>query len=118
VVRGSTLLLVALRCAQDSSAPYAPVYAEMMENVLGRLLDDLERDFLGGRRRGKAQPAPDGDEAGADLRHLCNALSSDGRDTSSEGEWERLGSLVKRADMALEALAREHGHNAQPVLPR
>jgi Ion channel len=117
VVRGSTLLLVALRCAQDSSAPYAPVYAEMMENVVDRLLGDLERDFLGGRRRGKARPEPDGDEAGADLRQMCHAVSSNGRETTTEAEWERLGSLVRRADMVLEALAREHGHDARPVLP-
>jgi Ion channel len=116
VVRGSTLLLVALRCAPDSSAEYAPVYGEMIENVVARLLGDLERDFLGGRRRGKAQPDPDGDEAGADLHQMCNALSSYGPETSSEGEWERLGSLVRRADMVLKALAREHGHVGRPVL--
>jgi hypothetical protein len=117
VVRGSTLLLIALRCAPESSADYASVYAEMIENVVARLLGDLERDFLGGRRRGKPQPDPPGDKAGADLRQLCTALAPRDRGTSSEGEWERLGSLVRRADMVLEALAREHGHDAQRVLP-
>ncbi len=117
VVRGSTLLLVALRCAPDSSVEYAPVYAEMMEKLLARLLDDLERDFLGGRRRGEARPDPPGDEAGASLRQLCTSLASDGQEAKPEGGWERLGSLVTRADMVLEALAREHGHDAQRVLP-
>ncbi len=117
VVRGSTLLLVALRCTPARSVEYAPVYGEMMENLVSHLLDDLERDFLGGRRRGKAQPDPPGEEAGVRLRQLCGALPSKVRETSFEGEWERLGSLVRRADMVLEALAREHGHDAQRVLP-
>ncbi len=117
VVRGSTLLLIALRCAPAHSLDYTPVYAEMMENVVGRLLDDLESDFLGGRRRGQAPPDPPGDEAGVRLRQMCSALCADGRETNFEGDWERLGSLVTRADLVLEALAREHGHGAQPVLP-
>ncbi|MDP9070254.1 MAG: potassium channel family protein [Actinomycetota bacterium] len=117
VVRGSTLLLIALRCAPESSMDYASVYADMMENVIARLLGDLERDFLGGRRRGKPQPDPPGGNAGADLRQLCTALAPGGPETSSEGEWDRLGSLVRRADMVLEALAREHGHDARRVLP-
>ncbi|MDQ3641715.1 MAG: potassium channel family protein [Actinomycetota bacterium] len=117
VVRGSTVLLIALRCAPGKSAQYAPAYAEMMENILTRLLGDLERDFLGGRRRGSAQPDPPGDEVGARLRETCSALAAEGGATNSEGGWERLGSLVTRADMVLEALAREHGLDPQRVLP-
>jgi Ion channel len=117
VVRGSTLLLIALRCAPGESAQYAPAYAEMMEKIVTRLLGDLERDFLGGHRGGGAQPDPPGDEVGARLREICSALASKGGATTSEEGWERLGSLVTRADMVLGALAREHGHDAQRVLP-
>ncbi len=117
VVRGSSMLLVALRCAPVSSVEYASVYAEMLEHTVARLLDDLERDFLGGRRRGESKPEPPGDEARGGLRRLCATLSTNQQVADPEEGWEQLGSLVIRADMALEALAREHGHAARRVLP-
>ncbi|MDQ4105126.1 MAG: potassium channel family protein [Actinomycetota bacterium] len=117
VVRGSSLLLVALR-SMGNSLEYAPVYAEMLEHTLARLLGDLERDFLGGRRRGDAPPQPPGAEARDALRRLCATIPSGDWESDSADGWDRLGSLLGRADRALEALAREHGHGAQRVLPK
>ncbi len=75
VVRGSSLLLVALSCAPTSRVEYASVYADMVEQVVARLLDDFERDFLGGRRRGDAPPRPAAEEAGDALRRLCATIT-------------------------------------------
>ena len=116
VVRGSSYLLVALHCAPDS-VEYASVYAEMFENTLARLLDDLQQDFLGGRRGDDAPAEPAGDEARCRLRRLCDSLSSTGGEGHSPERWERVESLLVRADAALDGLAREHGHDPQHVLP-
>jgi len=117
VVRGSSLLLVALVCTPTGSVEYASVYAEMLEHVVARLLDDLERDFLGGRRRGDAQPRPPADEARVTLRQLCASAIPTDQASDAEERLDRVGSLLVRADMVLEALAREHGHEARRVLP-
>ncbi len=118
VVRGSSLLLVALSCGATSSVEYAPVYADMVEQVLARLLDDLERDFLGGRRRGDAPPRPAAGEARYALRRLCASVDPTDQESGVEDRLDRLASLLVRADMVLEGLAREHGHEAQRMLPQ
>jgi hypothetical protein len=117
VVRGSSLLLVALRCA-PASVEYASVFAEMFEHVVARLLDDLERDFLGGRRRRGEQPEPPPKQALAGVRQLCAMLGATSEDKDEIAELDRLGSLLLRADMALEALSREHGHDHEPIVPK
>ncbi len=115
VVRGSAMLLVALHCAPREEVKFASVYGEMLEHIVARLLDDLERDFLGGRGR-RGQPDPPGDEAGARLAELCATLHPGEQERDRDGERARLGSLLARVDMVLEALAKEHGHDAQGVL--
>ncbi len=116
VVRGSSMLLVALHCAPPTEVKFASVYAEMLEHVITRLLDDLEKDFLGGRRGGSARPEPAGDEAGARLAELCAILDAGDQERDRDGERARLGSLLARVDVVLEALATEHGHDVQGVL--
>ncbi|HSH59586.1 MAG TPA: potassium channel family protein [Acidimicrobiales bacterium] len=118
MVRGSSLLLVALTCAPSSNVEYASVYAEMLEHVVARLLEDLERDFLGGRRRGDGPARPSAEEARDGLRRLCASDAPSDQDIDAEERWDRLASLLVRADMVLEALGREHGHDARRVLPR
>lgn len=117
VVRGSSLLVASLHCL-GSSVDYAPVYRGMLEKILSRLLDDLERDFLGGWR-GPSRSDDDA-EAGnpADrLAELCATMCPDQEEGGSTEERERLASLLARADMVLLGLAREHGHDARGVLP-
>lgn len=118
MVRGSSVLLIALSCTPTSSVEHAPVYAEMLEHVVARLLDDLERDFLGGRRRGSAPPRPPAEEARDALNQLCATVAPTDQESDAEERLDRLASLLVRAEMALEALAREHGHRPQPVLPQ
>ena len=118
VLRGSSLLLVALHCAPAAEVGFASLYAEELEQVIARLLGDLERDFVGGRRGRNAQPELDGEEATARLEEVCADLHGNGAQSDREGRRERLGTLLARVDMMLEALAREHGHDAQAVLPK
>ena len=118
VLRGSSLLLVALHCTPDAEVSYAPLYAEELEHVVARLLGDLERDFVGGRRGKNAQPEPDVEEASARLSDVCATLHGNGNERDREARRERLGTLLARVDMMLEALAREHGHDARGVLPK
>jgi hypothetical protein len=51
------------------------------------------------------------------VRQLCATLSPAGELKDQVADLDQLGSLLLRADMALEALAREHGHDPQPILP-
>jgi hypothetical protein len=107
LVRGGALLLVALRCANPGAVPHAPTYAEVFELILARLLDDLERDFVGGRRRG---PNGDRDEPEHDVRALCASVDPQ---FASHSQLERDGELRKllsRAEAVLAGVSQEHGH--------
>ena len=127
VLRGSSLLLVAQHCASTDELGFVPLYAEKLEHAVARLLDDLERDFIGGRRGRKSQPEPAEEEPSARLSELCATLQAGRQDGGrqdggrqgggQEGVSERLGTLLARVDVVLEALAREHGHEAHGVLP-
>jgi hypothetical protein len=118
LVRGSALLLVALRCGPSGEEGHAPLYADALERSLTRLLEDLERDFLGWRRGSGPDVAPAGD-AGDRLATLCRALGGDdGQEGSQEAVAEELGELLARADAGLAAVAHEHGHDPKPILPK
>ncbi len=117
VLRGSALLLVALHCAPDDEVGFAAVYGETLEHVVARLLDDLERDFVGGRRPKGGRPELSEEEASAHLEELCSSLRAGGGNDRCRNAHQRLGPLLARVDMVLDALAKEHGHGVQPVLP-
>ena len=113
MVRGSALLVVALRCGPSSEVGPAAVYADALESTLVRLLDDLERDFVGGRRRGGADR-----DARTDLDQrlatLCQKLSEG---EAAEEPPAGLADLLTRSDAVLAAVAHEHGHDPKPILP-
>ncbi|MDQ4070152.1 MAG: potassium channel family protein [Actinomycetota bacterium] len=117
VVRGSALLLVALRC-ESKAVRHAGLYADVLRQVLVRLLDDLERDFVGGRRRNiEPQGVVEEDEE-ARMTALLGRLGAS-EDGQGEGDPARaeLGALLARAERVMEAVAEEHGHQARPLLP-
>jgi hypothetical protein len=110
LVRGSTLLLVAFRCGPSDDVEHASVFADALENAIVRLLDDLERDFVGGRRRDPGlPPAGDTDER---LRALCGRLRANDAETVPDG----LADLLARAEAMLAAIAHEHRHDPAPIL--
>ncbi|MDP8993170.1 MAG: hypothetical protein M3N31_09000 [Actinomycetota bacterium] len=76
MLQGSSLLLVALHCASTDELGFVPLYAEKLEHVVARLIDDLERDFIGGRRGRKSQHEPAEEEPGARLSELCATLEA------------------------------------------
>jgi hypothetical protein len=108
LVRGGALLLVALRCANPGAVAHAPTYADVFELILGRLLDDLERDFVGGRRLGG--PSEDGDEGELDVSALCASVDPHFAGRSHVERAGELDSLLNRAEAVLRAVAEEHGH--------
>ena len=114
LVRGSALLLVALRCGPSAEVGHAAVYAEALEGTIVRLLDDLERDFLGGRRRGGADRGAPTDVEER-LGDLCQKLSEG--EAASGDVPEGLAELLRRSDSVLAAVAHEHGHDPTPILP-
>lgn len=116
VIRGSFLLLMAAHCAPTEEAGFAALYAEKLEHVVARLLDDLERDFVGGRRGRRAHPEPAEEETSDRLSELCARYG--GAETDGQRPPERLGPLLERVDLMLDALAKEHGHDARGVLSR
>ncbi len=113
LVRGGALLLVALRCADPVAVPHARTYADVFELILGRLLGDLERDFVGGRRRGG--PSADREEPERDVRALCSSVDPEFASTSHIERAAELRWLLGRAEAVLAGVAEEHGHPATPL---
>jgi hypothetical protein len=116
LVRGGAVLLVALRCADPNVVPHAPMYGDVMEAILDRLLGDLERDFVGGRRR-QSGPHAEDDTHEYDLAALCASVDAQ---FAGRGELERsaeLASFLARTEAVLVAVADEHGHHAEPLFP-
>ena len=108
-VRGGALLLVALRSASPDEVRHAAVYAVVFERILGRLLDDLECDFLGGRHTGADRGDDRSERDVARLDAICGVLVA--RGCLDAG----LGALLVRVESVLEGLAEEHGHAARPL---
>jgi Ion channel len=114
-LRGSALLLVALHCAPPNDVGHARVYADVLERIVGRLLDDLERDFVGGRHRPGPLPDVPDDEAADRMDVACGQLAGGSPDHRPEVARPDLGPLVARVERVLEALAEEHGHSSRPL---
>ena len=108
-VRGGAMLLVALRGASADEVGHAAVYAIVFERILGRLLDDLEGDFLGGRHRAPDRSGRGPEREAARLDAICGVLVA--RGCLDAG----LGALLVRVESVLEGLAEEHGHAARPL---
>jgi hypothetical protein len=118
-LRGSAMLLVALHCVPAEEVGHGHVYADVLERILVRLLDDLERDFVGGRHRpmdpGHAEH--DHDDVTAKVHAACRQLAAGGgHDPERDQDPAELGALLARVEAVLEALAEEHGHHARPLL--
>ena len=118
VVRGGSLLLAALHCESKAGVGYASMYEDLLRKVVVRLLDDLERDFVGGRRKWPEQPGVGPDEADARTEVLSAIVhgGGDGQDHRDQDGAE-LAALLARSERVLEAVAEEHGHRARPLLP-
>ncbi len=116
LIRGSALLLVTLRCGQSRDGGRPSVYADVLEKAVGRLLDDLQRDFVGGRRR-QGGELPLADDTADRLRAVCSSIHPDGREPDHPHViQDGLDQLVARAEAVLAAVAAEHGHDATPIL--
>lgn len=116
LLRGGAMLLVALRCADPDAVPQAPMYGDVMEAILDRLLEDLERDFVGGRRRQSGPHAQD-DGGEYDFPALCASVDPQ---FARRGQPERSAEMVAllgRTDAVLVAVADEHGHRSTPLFP-
>ena len=115
-LRGSAMLLVALHCVPADEVGHSHVYADVLERILSRLLDDLERDFVGGRRRTLQHDGPDGDSVAAKLDAACDQLAAGARhDAERDHDRAELGALLGRVEGVLAAVAEEHGHEARPL---
>jgi hypothetical protein len=116
-LRGSALLLVALHCVPEDEVRHAQVYAGVLERILGRLLDDLERDFVGGRHsQGPMGDVPD-DGVTTRMDAACTRFAGGRTDERPEADRADLGRLVARVERVLEAVAEEHGHTSRPLFP-
>jgi hypothetical protein len=116
-LRGSAMLLVALHCVPADEVGHAQVYADVLERIVVRLLDDLQGDFVGGRHS-KADDVVDDepDEARAKLEAVCEKLAAGAHhDAERDKDRAELGALLARVEAVLEALAEEHGHHAQSL---
>jgi hypothetical protein len=114
LVRGGAMLLVALRCANPDVVPHAPLYADVMEAIVDRLLRDLERDFVGGRRSARG-PHEEDESQEYDLPALCASVDPQFALSGEPARSAELTSLLTRTDAVLVAVAHEHSHRADPL---
>jgi hypothetical protein len=117
LARGGVMLLLALRCADPDVFPHAPLYADMMDQIVDRLLEDLERDFVGGRRR-KGDRARQDQGHRYDIAELCRSAGPGFGHAPIGGSQTDLAALLTRVEAALQAVAEEHGHEFDPLFPR
>jgi hypothetical protein len=116
-LRGSAMLLVALHCIPSDEVEHAHVYADVLERITARLLDDLEEDFVGGRhhRPHLGLDGREGDLEG-DLDAACRQVAPGAdHDPARDKDRSELAALLVRVEAVLEALAEEHGHEARPL---
>lgn len=115
-LRGSAMLLVALHCVPAEEVGHAKVYADVLERIVCRLLDDLARDFVGGRHTGAEEGGGTDGDAAAKLEEACRKLAVGAHhDAERDHDRAELGALLARVESVLEALAEEHGHHARPL---
>ena len=116
-LRGSTMLLVALHCVPAEEVGHAHVYADVLERIVCRLLDDFARDFVGGRHTASDQGEGDGDrDTAAKLEAACRQLAAGAHhDAERDHDRTELAAVLARVEAVLEALAEEHGHHARPL---
>lgn len=120
LVRGSALLLLAVRCVPTDVFPQRGVYADTMEHILDRLVGDLSADFVGGRLEGGASGSVTDEEAASyDISALCARLNSDaGLPVPEVSGHRELSALLARAESVLSAVAHEHGFRHKPLFPQ
>ncbi len=115
-LRGSAMLLVALHCVPVEEVGHAHVYADVLERIVVRLLDDLQGDFVGGRHSSPDQPDDAAGDAAAKLNAACEQLAMGSHhDAERDHDRAELGILLARVETVLEGLAEEHGHHARPL---
>lgn len=120
LLRGtSTVCLVARWGVRAGALAHADVYGAGLERALHRMLEDFDRDFVGGRRRrSDTSGAPGREEADAALRRMRAIVAEvDAGAAAEDGEApDDFRSLLARAQSVLDAVAREHGHEEQRLL--
>ncbi|MEA2844545.1 MAG: hypothetical protein QOJ69_2216 [Actinomycetota bacterium] len=117
-LRGSAMLLVALHCVPVEEVGHAHVYADVLERIVVRLLDDLEGDFVGGRHTSPDTADDTVGDTAAKLNVACEQLAAgSAHDAERDHDRAELGALLVRVERVLEALAEEHGHHARPLFP-
>lgn len=118
VLRGSALLLAALHCDPRAQVGEGSMYADALGHVISRLLDDLDRDFVGGRQKGSTRPGPQGEDADARVTALLATLDPGcGPATAPHPGRAEVTAVLCRADALLAAVAHEHGQPTRPLLP-
>lgn len=117
-VRGSGLLLLALRCVPAEVFAQRDVYADAMEHILDRLVADLTTDFIGGRLTGDETSGGDEESGSYDISALCARVNAEAGVPDSDVSGHReLSAILARADAVLAAVAHEHGYRHEPLFP-
>jgi hypothetical protein len=122
LLRGTaTVCLVTCWGLRHDRLEHAAHYGPALERSLHRMLDDLERDFVGGRRTAVESEELEEQDAAAKLRALrsevAEATPEIAVDPDEDGEVpEGFRRLFSRAQGVLDAIAHEHGLDHEPLL--
>jgi hypothetical protein len=116
---GATMCIVLQWGVRHDRLEAAAVYGPAVERGATRMFEDLERDYVGGRRR-KLEP-PDALEprdAAARYRRLQEYVESAAPELRRDDDTppEGFGGFVARAESLLNAFAHEHGHGDEKLL--
>jgi hypothetical protein len=86
---------------------------------MSRMFEDLERDYVGGRRRRVGPRRPlSRDEAAERYRVLQERVAEAAPQLRRDGDTppDGFGEFVGRAEALLDSYAREHGHGGERLL--
>ncbi|MEA2405296.1 MAG: hypothetical protein QOE08_1943, partial [Thermoleophilaceae bacterium] len=120
VLRAGAMMCIVLQWGvRHDRLESAVVYGPAFERAMSRMFEDLERDYVGGRRRRVAPRRPlSPDEATARYRVLQNDVADAAPQLRRAGDTppEPFAEFVARAEALLDSYAREHGHGGEPLL--
>lgn len=121
MLKGSGMVCLVVRWGLAREAlGHASFYGHALERSLGRILEDLENDFIGGRRQ-RAEPGEplDEDDAARRLARLREAVAEvePGAEASGDDAGdEDFADFVTHLESVLSSLAHEHRHEFEPLL--
>jgi hypothetical protein len=120
VLRAGAMMCIVLQWGvRHDRLESAVVYGPAFERAMSRMFEDLERDYVGGRRRRIGPRRPLGPDERAERYRLLEERVGEAAPQLRRDDHtppDGFGEFVARAEALLNSYAREHGHGGEPLL--